>query len=740
MQIPREGQQSPVVTLRGTVEKLVYAKDDFTIGKLRPATGRMVTFCGPISVEPGDEVELHGAWETHPKYGEQFKATAFTFTQLMSTSGLAQWLAGRVQGIGPARAQAIAGRFGSRFEDVVTREPWRLQEVSGVTEEVATAVCTEWKRTKDVNATMVWLAGFSLPQLQITRIVDALGNDAKARLERDPYLLVGMVDGFGFKRTDQIALKMGTPKDSPSRLRAGLLDVVKTDLREGHCWVDYMDLVARATKVLFLDQIGAGAGVERQLDKLLEDGELAAHSASCRLLVALPELLRMEADLWATFAKGGQPNPHAVGIDELSLFAELVQLNDGQREAFLSFLRCRVMALCGGAGSGKTFTVGRMVRWAEGAGLSIALAAPTGKAADRLEEVAKQKAQTIHRLLEWSREGWGRHPGNPLDCDVLIVDEVSMLDVPLAWRLFQAIDPKRTAVVLVGDHNQLPPVGAGNILRDLTERKPFPVVVLDQVVRQAGALKENSLAILSGQVRPTVPPTEGAVTPWVVSPKYDRPEELEAELCRLFEKVLVEKLHLDPLEDVQVLAPQLDGPLGVDHLNRVLQRLVQRTFYGRDIPESKPGKKPPLYMHDKVIQTVNNYDLGVMNGTVGFVCEVGTAQTEFDGGLPRGDVLVDFKGRKVKYLAEKHQPGQLALAYALTIHKFQGSEVPCAIVIVHRLHQFMHHRNLFYTGVTRGKRMVVILGDQRGISNCAKVQKLLDRRTFLSVLEGEARP
>jgi len=298
--------------------------------------------------------------------------------------------------------------------------------------------------------------------------------------------------------------------------------------------------------------------------------------------------------------------------------------------------------------------------------------------------------------------------------------------VPLAWHFFKAVDLARTCVVLVGDHNQLPPVGPGNLLRDLIDRRPIPTVILDQIVRQAGVLKENSIAVLDGEVRPTAPTGDKGRPPWIVVSRLADVMEAQRYVLELFESVLPGRLGFDLLADVQLLTPTRKGPLGVEALNVELQRLVQRKLWGVDVEPPKPGRRPAFLDQDRVIQTRNNYSLGVMNGAIGIVIAVGKRP---------GELTVRFEDAIVEYDPETRDAQDLSLAYALTIHKAQGSEFPCAVVIVHKSHSFMHHRNLFYTGVTRARQVAIVIGDHWGMRNCAQKEQVERRKTFLSVLD-----
>ena len=392
-----------------------------------------------------------------------------------------------------------------------------------------------------------------------------------------------------------------------------------------------------------------------------------------------------------------------------------------QRRAFDGACRDRMHLVTGPGGAGKTFLIGRLVDRFEGLGRKVKLAAPTGKAAKRLAQATGREAETIHRLLGYNGDTYSKGPDNPIDADVLFVDEVSMLDVPLAYRLFSAVDLKRTRVVLSGDHNQLPPVGPGNVLRDILNLKLLPFTILDEVVRQAGALKHNSLDILRGRVvgtRKNDPDTPD----WKVIQRFDDAEDLLNYILHLYENVLAQKLNYDLRRDVQVLAPQRKGAVGVENLNIALQALLQRKLFKRDIPPPKPNRRPLLYPGDKVMQTRNDYATGVMNGHIGYVLE---ADDE------AGRWLIEFEDREAAVVIDERKIGSIILAYACTVHKYQGSEVPCAVCVVHSSHSFMLHRNLFYTSVSRARKQAIIVGDSKGIHRAANIQQVDDRITIL---------
>ncbi len=721
-----------LLTLRGHVEAVYYAGPTFSAGRLRTEAGDRVPFAGRVFVREGDPVVLRGRWGRHPKYGEQFEVEGVEFNQDLDVDGLARYLAGNpaLKGIGPVKARAIAEKCGREFDRIITEEPETLARSAKMPLATIKLLREEWLRTKTLNSAATWLAGFGLTHHQITTLVDRLGNSVRAILEADPYMLVREVRGLGFKRVDKIARAMGTPKGHPGRIHAGIVHCVEEALDRGDTWVEHEDLIDRANVLLVMDELDAREKIERSLDGLVEEGTLSCISSGDRFLIARPDIERMERELAAIFLESDGPNPQFHSVKDVdSLVARLApNLNDEQRAAVKTALGHSIALISGSAGSGKTYTVAAIVQICREVGRFAMLCAPTGKAAKRLEEVVDYPASTIHRLLGFNGSTYFHDSAHPLEADVLIVDEVSMVDVPLMHRLFQAIDRKRTGVVLVGDHHQLPPVGPGNILRDLIATRTLPTTVLNTVVRQAGVLKENSIAILHGEVRRTSEPDASGRRAWCVADQFSDQGAAARFVLDLFQNVLSERLGFDLLQDVMVLTPTHKGALGTIELNIALQRLVQRKLYGVDVPPPPPGRRARLLPRDRIIQTRNNYKLGVMNGAVGVVDRI-----EKDGGLS-----VSFEDQNVYVQPGTPDLRDLELAYALTVHKVQGSEFPCVVAIVHKAHAFQHHRNLLYTAVTRARKTVIVVGDAWGVRNCAKRRQVDERRTFLPFfLSGE---
>ncbi|MFA6034044.1 MAG: AAA family ATPase [Myxococcota bacterium] len=725
----RDGLAHPTeasIEIRGRVEHLFFSGPTFSAGVLKDDFGDTIRFAGKLMVQAGESVVMHGTWE-RTKYGDQIKVTSFEYNIPLDPSGLAGYIANnpRIKGIGPAKAKMIVETFGGGFERALEDHPEDVAKVAKVPLAVIEALRDEWARTRSFNLANTWLASFELTHHQVTTLVKKYGNSVIAVFKADPYQLIREIQGYGFKRVDKIARKMGTAKDGLSRIKAGIGACVNEALDDGHCWTACEDLVEQANTLLVMDTLDSREKIEDALDRLIEEKELATDHIDGRFLVSLPYIKRMETDLAEIFKRGGELNPHFKDGPNKHTQYLPSELNGGQRRAVVNSLIYSITVITGGAGSGKTYTVKTLCDIYEREKKAVLLCAPTGKAAKRMEESTGRSAMTIHRLLEYNGQEFQFE--GPITADLLVVDEVSMVDVPLFWHLLRAVDLSKTAVVLVGDHNQLPPVGPGNVLRDLIATKAVPVSTLDLVVRQAGILKENCSAILKGTVPPSSPVDTVGLRAWYRFTEFTEAEELLVFIRALYQAKLHDELQLDLISDVQLLSPTRKGPLGVNSLNIELQRLIQKKLYGVDVPVTPANHRPRHLLHDKVIQRRNNYSLGVMNGSVGQVVGVSTKT---------GDLTVRFDGRDVMLVKSDGHLADIDLAYCLTIHQVQGSEFPVALVVCHKSHSYQHHRNLLYTGVTRAKRSAVILGDAWGVRNCATKIETNKRRTWLSLIEG----
>jgi exodeoxyribonuclease V alpha subunit len=726
--VAKAGLMREAITVSGVVQTVFHAGTSFSAGRLLADDGAFVRFAGKLFVRENEPVSLRGHWEDHPKYGRQLTVDGIEAQTELDPAGLANYLANHpeISGVGPAKAKLIADAFGREFDLVIRNNPKAVANSGKISLDDAMKLQRVWIAAGELNAAMTYLAAFGLTHFQVTTLVDRFGNRVVPMLQEDPYILISEVPGFGFKRVDKIARSLGTPKDQPSRLQAGVCYAVQSALDDGDCWVEYEDLLDRAGTLLVLDTMDSRERIELEIEGLIREKRLISLPFA-RLVVADPEIHAMEEALAQVFRRAWEPNPNGDAVNMgWSIFE---RLNAEQLAAATNAFRYSISLMTGGAGSGKTYTIKSIIAACEEVGFSFELAAPTGKAAKRMEQSTGRPAQTVHRLLGFNGRTFTKGREDRIEADVLVVDEVSMVDVPLMHQLFEAIDLNRTAVLLVGDHNQLPPVGPGNVLRDLIQSQAIPMTILTKVIRQAGVLKENSTSILDGVVRPTCEEKIEGYRPWYVVDNFTEREHVRMFLEKLFDEVLVERLGFDLLRDVQVLTPTHKGPLGTVELNIVLQRLIQQKLYGVIAPDPEPGRRAEFLAGDKVIQTKNDYDLGVMNGALGFVV---------DNDARRG-LAVDFDGTVVEIPKGGGKEYNLQLAYATSIHKMQGSEFPCAVVIAHKSHSFMHHRNLLYTAVTRAQKSVILLGDRWGIRNCAQKQQVDKRNTFLSFLLADAR-
>lgn len=717
-----------VVTVKGRIEKLFYQNPKFSAGRLRTPSNDTITFAGAVFARENEPVVLTGRWTTHEIYGRQFAVERMEYNLSLDNAGLAQYLANHpdIKGIGPAKAYAIVQQFGSRFEEVLLGEPEKLATAAKVPLSVIEAMQKIWQDHRYTNNMIAWLSSQGLTHHQVMTVIEELGTNAKAVLKNDPYSLIGMIPGFGFRRVDEIARKLGTPKEAPIRIRAGIVHLLNEELHEGHCWTESMDLIEAANKLLIMDCLDSKERIAKELEALICECKLAEIPFDNRMLIALPKIHWMEERLHQMFLHGADGNPHADKLGDPDRLIETISLslNDGQKVAVKTALLHPLVLISGGAGVGKSRVVAAITEAYESRDLKVLLAAPTGKAAKRIEQVSKRPASTVHRLLGYDGKEFTHDESNPISADVVIIDEVSLMDVPLMYYLLRSIQLKKTAVVLVGDHNQLPPVGPGNPLRDLIQTKVLPTVILDVCVRQAGELKDKCAAILNGLLSFTNRERTDARKPWYMIDTCAETAQVHSMLGTLFSGVLAEKFGFDIVRDVQVLTPTHNGELGTLALNLMLQSLVQKKLYGVDVPATPANRRPRLLLHDKIIQTRNNYALQIFNGSLGTIVDV----------ISDGTLIIDFDSNIVKIKPGTKSFYDLELAYALTIHRAQGSEYPCAIVITHSTHQFMHHRNLLYTAVTRAQETAIILGDGLGVSIAVDVKKQDKRRTFLSFL------
>lgn len=714
-------------SLSGVLERIIFFNEEnnFTIAELRTGNGsEKVTITGPLGgVQCGETLRIQGTWTKHPTHGDQFKIGSFESKLPASIYGIRKYLgSGLVKGISKGIAERIVNRFGDETLRIISEESARLQEVDGIGKQRARSIKQAWDEQVVQRELFIFGQTYGLSPALCLRVFKLFGPEATQVLKNEPYRAAREVNGIGFKTADKIAINTGIPNDSPQRIDAGIEFVLQDLQDDGHTAYPVEDLGALASETLQADIDIIRAGITR----LLESKALRSTEAlNGQTYLQLPYNFFAEEKI-ALSIKRLIETPSGLPSIKRDIAVEWAQgkagfeFGDSQREAIKGSLANKVFILTGGPGTGKTTILQAVVSILKAKKVKILLAAPTGRAAQRLAESTKAYAQTIHRLLKFdpSQGGFVVNENKSLTADVVIVDEASMLDARLAAALFQAI-PSKAHLILVGDVDQLPSVGAGNVLKDLIASRKIRYVTLDVVFRQKqfSSIVHYAHAINRGEVSlPT--PLEDVRQ---LDPNKDfqfvaatDQNDAAKKVADVFSKFIREELHLDPIAEAQTLAPMHKGFAGVGNLNQTLQETLNRST------EAMPFGFFKFKVGDKVIQTRNNYDKNVFNGDIGIV-------TGLDG--VNGLLDVDFEGNAVSY--DKSEMIDLQLAYAVSIHKSQGSEYPVVVIPLLKAHFMMLQRNLIYTAVTRGKKKIIIVGEPAAYAMAVRNSDAKARCTLL---------
>ncbi len=717
------------VVIEGEVERVTFENHDTSFRVVKIAVeGRsdrlsVVGAFPPVAV--GARVRVRGRIEVDKRHGEQLRAETVTELAPSTLVGIERYLgSGMIRGVGEKYAQRIVARFGLDTLRVLDEEPARLREVEGLGSKRITSIAKAWTEQRAIRDVMVFLQANGASPALATRIYKRYGAQAINIVSREPYRLALDVWGVGFKTADRIAEALGVARDSAQRMEAGLLQAVHDVTEAGHTYASEEEVAGRAAQLLELgdpDAIDAAAreGLRRALGSLTVGGYVFVEEVHGARIVFAAEIHDAEVRLARRLAEvAGAAAQQIEGAAEAIAAFEAradVELAPEQRRAVEEAARAQVMVITGGPGVGKTTIVRAVLAVLGGAGIDVRLAAPTGRAAKRMSETSGREASTLHRLLEIDpkRGIFKRDANNPLEAGAVIVDEASMVDLAMADALLQAIAPG-TRLVLVGDVDQLPSVGPGAILRDLIESGVVRCVRLTQIFRQASKslIVTNAHRINSGE-EPIAPPPGESDADFFVVDRRD-PELAKATIVELVTKRIPHRFGLDPVRDVQVLTPMHRGPAGSIALNEALQAALNPT--GLEIARGARTFR----VGDKVMQLRNDYDKGIYNGDVGVVARIDTEE----------DLLfVRYDDREVPY-----EPGaldELTLAYACTVHKSQGSEYPAVVIVLMTTHFVMLSRNLLYTGVTRGKQLVVLVCDPRALRLALSEDRRGERRTRL---------
>lgn len=727
------GADNPAeLSLDGTIERFVFRSDDtgFTVARFTTLGREQVTVVGElVGVQEGLPLKLRGQWNDDRKFGRQFKIATYQLRSPETLLGIEKFLgSGIIPGIGPSLAKAMVTKFGMDTLEVIDRAPVRLTEVVGIGTSRAAKIAEAFAAQRHVQDVMVFLRGHGVSAAFAARIVKKYGKDAIAVVRGNPYRLAHEVWGIGFRTADSIAMKLGIARDAPERLEAGLLHALETSAEDGHLHVPDDELLAAAAELLAV----AGDPLPSRLAALemrkLIVRETLGHRGACSSLpwahAAEVESAMLLGELVRTPARGLGLDVHAA----IHAFEAVtgVTLADQQRRAVEAALTDKCVVITGGPGVGKTTIVKAIVHLARLVRRRVALAAPTGRAAKRLGEATVHEAMTIHRLLEYNPHegGFQRDRGNPLDVDMLVVDEASMVDAQLFRALLAAL-PSGAQLVLVGDVDQLPSVGAGAVLGDVIASQAAIVIRLTEIFRQAAESKivVSAHEINQGRVPELEPPAAGATADFYFIAREDA-EAARATIVELVAERIPQRFGYDAITDVQVLAPMHRGELGTAALNRALQERLNpaaAVVAGAAGPAELTRGDRVYRAGDKVMQLRNDYDKSVFNGDIGVIASIDVDEAV---------VRVDFDGRLAVY--ERAELDQLAHAYAVSIHKSQGSEYPVVVLSLANQHYMMLQRSLLYTAVTRGKRLVVIVGSRRAVGKAVANADARRRYTWLA--------
>jgi len=726
--------------LQGQIERITFTNEEngFTIAKVKvPGRQDLVCAVGNLMAPmPGEIIKMHGEWTNHPKFGEQFKIVFYKSMVPASVNGIQKYLgSGLIKGIGPVMAKRIVKKFGKDTLDVIEADVEKLSAVEGIGTKRIQMIKKAWADQKEIREVMIFLQSHGVSSGYATKIFKQYGNEAIKVVTENPYRLATDIFGIGFITADKIAEKLGFGKDSELRAQAGILYVLHELSDEGHVYYPYEPLMEKCKEILQTDReiiVKAVGTIALEKMIVIEDlNEDFDNFSENNKAVYLAKFHLSETSI-AKRLKTLINRPRSIRQIDADKAVPWVQeklditLADKQVEAVKSACRSKVMVLTGQPGTGKTTIINSILKIFKALGVNTLLAAPTGRAAKRMSEATGYEAKTIHRLLEYSpkKAGFQKDDEHPLNCDLLIVDEFSMVDCILMHHLLKAIPPHGT-FIMVGDVNQLPSVGAGNVLNDVISSGAVPVVELNEIFRQAqqSSIIVNAHKINAGVV-PSFKPAEGELDDFYFIQR-EEPEEVLQVILELLKERIPNRFGFDPIDDIQVLTPMHKGTVGAGNLNAELQKELNPS--GEDV--NRWGRN--FRVADKVMQIKNNYDKEVFNGDIGRVTKIDQESQE---------LTIAFDSREVDY--DFADLDEVVLAYAVSVHKAQGSQYPVVVIPVHTQHYVLLQRNLIYTGITRGRKLVVMVGTRKALTIAVKNNKTQKRYTRLTqrLIGSRAKP
>jgi exodeoxyribonuclease V alpha subunit len=712
--------------IQGLLEKISFhnEENDFVVAKLREKEKKeLTTIVGNLSgINPGESLKLTGKWVQNKRFGEQFQVESFEVAVPATLHGIQRYLAsGLIQGVGPIMSERIVEKFGLDTLEVIEKKPERLSEVEGIGPKRISMIRKAWVEQKEIKEIMIFLQGHGVGAAYSAKIYKQYGDQSIEMVKENPYRLARDIYGVGFITADKIAQSLGIDRHSLIRAKAGLLYVLNQLTEEGHVYYPETQLIHKAKEILHVDEeivILAVRELSKEKELFLEDLDPEGHLRAAYLApfyVAETGVAQRLINLKESPSNIRPIHPEkAIEWVQQNLNIELAQR---QKEAVLLAATSKVLIITGGPGTGKTTLITAILRIFQQLKLRILLAAPTGRAAKRMNEATGWEAKTIHRLLEYSphKGDFKKDQDDPLEADVVIIDEASMVDTLLMYHLLKAI-PSHAHLILVGDVDQLPSVGPGNVLKDIIRSGKFTVVRLSEIFRQAqeSMIVVNAHKVNQGQlpVLKEIDPPEKTDFQFI---QEEDPDKILQNILDLCSERIPGQFRFHPLREIQVLTPMHKGTIGVTNLNIELQKRLNpgQSSITRGAWSFRSG--------DKVMQIVNNYDKDVFNGDIGWISKIDPEERE---------VIIEFDGRGVTY--DYSDLDEVVLAYAVSVHKSQGSEYPVVILPVVTQHYMLLQRNLIYTGITRAKKMVILIGTKRALAIAIRNNKPQRRYTLLS--------
>lgn len=716
-----------IVEIKGQLERITYHNEEnaYTIAKMKVA-GRydLVTVVGNLlSVSPGEVLKLKGEWSNHPKFGEQFKITSYESLIPATVKGIERYLgSGLIKGIGPVMAKRLVTKFGLETLQVIEADPKRLAEVDGIGDKRIEMIKKAWDDQKEIREVMVWLQGHGVSPTYGAKIYKKYGKESIHIVQENPYRLATDIFGIGFITADKIAEQIGISKESQIRAEAGILYVLHQLSDDGHVYYPYEPLVEECNKILGVEReiiVKAIGKVTVDREIIIEDLNQEQYKENNKAIY-LAKFHVCEVGI-ATLLKAlmqSQKNLRAFDRDKAIEWVQQelkIQLAENQQMAVREAIDKKVLVVTGGPGTGKTTIINSIIRIYKRLGKKVLLSAPTGRAAKRMSEATDNAAKTIHRLLEFSPKegGFKKNQDSPLEADLIVIDETSMVDTILMYGFLKAV-PRDATLILVGDVDQLPSVGAGNVLKDIIDSGAIPTVRLNEIFRQA---KESMIIVNAHRINRGEMPLfthQGNHPQDFYFFQIEEPEKALEKIIELCKDKIPQKFGFNPIDDIQVLTPMHRGVVGSANLNIELQKCLNPSQ-----DEFVRGGKV-LKLGDKVMQIRNNYDKEVFNGDIGKIIKIDREQQE---------VVVNYDGRAVPY--EYSELDEIVHAYAVSVHKSQGSEYPVVVIPILTQHYMLLQRNLIYTGITRGKKMVVLVGTKKAVAIAIRNNKPQKRYTLL---------